>query len=205
MVAWSERLNNRFTLCLEDIAYAEICKEFGLKFYWRYPVSTYFELRSLLDVGVSEVLLGMPLSFDLENVRKVCGPGVNLRMVANLAYEPYLPRKNGIHGQWIRPENISAYEKYINTIEFRCEHLTQEATMLHVYKENAKWPGNLNLLITNLGYDVDNRGIPDEIGEKRAVCGQKCERTGLCSFCDRAFDFSRAVDKYVHEQKRAKD
>ena len=96
---------------------------------------------------------------------------IPIRLCANLAYDAYIPRENGICGSWIRPEDIEVYSKWVDTIEFITDDLGKEATLLHVYKENKFWPGNLNLLITNLNYNIDNRGIPEEFGEIRTNCG----------------------------------
>ena len=116
-------------------------------------------------------------------------------MVPNQAYDKYIRRFNGVHGQWIRPEDTEAYEPYITTFEFVAEDLSRERTLHHVYADKKEWPGNLNLLITNLDYNVDNRGIPVGLVHSRLNCGQRCEATGTCHLCDRALMFVNSVDK----------
>ena len=68
-------------------------------------------------------------------------------------------------------EDIEIYEKWVDVIEFLSDDLSKEATLFHVYKDQKTWPGNLNLLLTNLNYNIDNRAIPVEIGKIRANCG----------------------------------
>ena len=70
--------------------------------------------------------------------------------IYNLAFDAYIPRKNGIYGTWIRPEDVKVYEEWIDVLEFITTDLKQEATLLNIYKDNGYWPGNLNLLFTNL-------------------------------------------------------
>lgn len=120
--------------------------------------------------------------------------------MANLAYDAYIPRETGVNGFYIRPEDIKTYEQYVSSIEFITDELSKEATLLHVYTENKTWPGNLKLLITNLNSNVDNRGIPDDFGEARLNCQQKCVKNGSCHFCDTAMLFSNRIAKEAYER-----
>ena len=74
-----------------------------------------------------------------------------------------------------------------------------EKTLLHIYKENEMWPGNLNLLIKGFGINVDNRALPDDIGEIRTKCGQRCMSRGTCNYCNTAILFAEALRK-KHEE-----
>jgi hypothetical protein len=175
-ITYSETFKE-FYLCFSHLKeeWIEVCKEFNIKFYWSYPVTSYFELDGLKKMGVSQMLIGMPLSFDLQKVKNITD-NISLRLVANYSYEEYIPRINGIKGQYIRPEDIPIYGEYIDTIEFRTygdDWITKEATLYHVYAENKNWPGNLNLLITNLNYDIDNKllNTTPNFAEKRIKCG----------------------------------
>lgn len=177
------------TLAIESLTMISMCK--GFKFYWAYPITTFYELNSILDLDVSQVLIGGPLCFDLAPIKK---KEVPIRMVANVCYENYIPRKEGICGAYIRPEDVDEYGKYITTIEFKTDTLTREETLLELYQKK-EWKGNLNLILTNLKYDVDNRGIPKEFASARVQCRQNCQRGGACHFCYTSMNFSRALDK----------
>lgn len=74
--------------------------------------------------------------------------------------------------------------------------------MFHIYQENGYWPGNLNLLFTNFNVNVDNRGLPEEIGETRANCGQRCMANSNCRFCETAVKFSNALRKKHYDDKK---
>ena len=102
----------------------------------------------------------------------------------------------------MRPEDIPTYEQYVDVCDFITDELNKEATLLHVYKENKTWPGNLFLLFTNFGIHVDNRAIPDEIGEMRANCGQRCMENGTCHFCETAMRFANAVRHKHYEDNK---
>lgn len=182
-------------LAIEDLHLAPVCKKNRLKFFWAYPITSYYELQGVLKLGVSEVLLGAPLYFDLTlSALK----DVNVRLIANLCYDDYIPRTDGICGTYVRPEDVKAYEPYVDTLEFRTEELSQEATLLEIYKRES-WPGNLNLLLTNLGHNVDNRGIPDEFAPARIQCRQSCMRTNGCHLCETSIKFSKALSKHKND------
>jgi hypothetical protein len=193
-----EKVN--FMLCLNNLHMAKQCNENGIKFYWGYPIFTYYELNSVKILNPSYLVLGAPLSFSLDRVK--AKTQIPIRLCPNLAYDAYIPRTDGICGTWIRPEDVTVYEKYIDVFEFETTELEKESTLLHVYKDNQNWPGNLNLLFTNFGVNVDNKAIPEEIGHMRSVCGQRCMSDGTCHFCEHAIRFASNIrDRYITEVK----
>ena len=192
---YNEKLN--FVLAIENLSLIGELKNNNIKWYWSYPITTYYELNSILDHMPEYVLLGPPLCFDLEKISRKTN--VEIRLIANTADVGYLPRENGIYGPWIRPEDVKEYGKYVSTLEFLEPDLTKEATLLHIYKDNEMWPGNLNLLLTGFGINVDNRALPDDIGEIRTKCGQRCMSRGTCNYCHTAILFAEALRK-KHEE-----
>lgn len=190
LAALSEKIN--IICALETLKMIDDCKKYGLKYYWAYPINSFFDLRGVVDLGVCYVLVDAPLYFELDTVASF---GVPIRLIANWCYESYIPRENGIKGPYVRPEDVSDYEKYVDVLEFRSENLKQEGQLLTVYAVDKEWNGNLNMLLTNFKFNVDNRGIPKEFAKARMVCRQTCMRNGTCHMCDNAMKFSRAIDK----------
>lgn len=183
---YSEKIN--FILCLANLQLVEECQKHNIKYYWGYPINSYYELEGMLKLNPSYLLLGAPLCFDLENIRK--RTNIPIRLVPNVAYDAYIPREDGICGQWVRPEDVKYYEPYVEVFEFDTNELQREAVLLHVYKDNENWPGNLNLLITNLNWNIDNRNISPEVGPTRLNCKQRCMSHGSCHVCPAAFKYS---------------
>ena len=64
----------------------------------------------------------------------------------------------------------------------------------NTYKSGV-WPGNLNLIIKKLDFNVDNRAIPEELGERRMTCGQRCWSGSGCHLCVSAFRFADQIRK----------
>ena len=187
-----------FICCLENIYHAQECQDLNIKFFYAYPVTSYFELQGLKQLGVCQAYIGMPLFFDLPTVKKI---GIPLRAVPNVAYEAYIPRENGICGQWIRPEDVGLYEEYIDTFEFRFDSLPQERALYRIYAEQHRWPGELKDIITNLNTDGLNRVVYDEIGKIRLTCKQKCQSGHPCNLCERSIKFGDIVRKYAELKK----
>jgi hypothetical protein len=193
MQVYSEKMNGNFICALSDLTIAPECSLRGIKFYYKYTITSFFELKGLKDIGVCYALIGTPLLFDLDNVKSY---GIPLRAIPNIAYEPYIEHTNGIIGGWIRPEDTDAYGKYIDTFEFYApKALDKEAAMYHVYAENKYWPGNLNLLIDFLYFDFDNRLLYDEenFATRRMNCHQKCLTNHSCHYCESQFLFPQTI------------
>lgn len=187
-----------FYVTLHNLYIYDVVKLHGLRFYWPYPIVSYYELQGILALEPAYILLGPPLSFDLENIKSITA--VPVRLIANTSYDPYIPREDGICGQWVRPEDVGEYEKYVDVLEFVDTNLTKEATLLHIYKENGNWPGNLNLLFDNFNFNVDNRAIPEDLGKRRTSCRQRCMSGGSCHRCESALQFAELIRKKHEEQ-----
>lgn len=207
---YSEKFHE-FHIALHKLSRWKEFQEHEIKWFWPYPITTYYELDSIIDLDPSYVMLGPPLSFDLDTVASLryydgSADMVPVRMTVNNARPVYLPAhktSTGICGQWVRPEDVAIYNTRVDCFEFENVDLKQEEALLHIYKENQMWPGNLNLLIQNLNFDVDNRAIPEELGERRMTCGQRCYSTSNCHLCVSAMKFADQLRK--EKQRRAQE
>lgn len=195
---YSENIN--FILCLYDLSLAAACKEHNIQFYWAYPINTYYELRGVIALNPCYLFLGAPLCFDLPNIKSITN--IPIRLCPNVTYDAYIPREDGICGQWIRPEDTEVYEEYVDTYDFVANELQREQVLFHVYKDNGNWPGNLNLLFTNFNCNIDNRIVPADLAQARVKCGQRCMCAGsTCHLCETAMKFATAV----HNEVQSKD
>lgn len=181
----------------------DLCPYFienDIKWCWAYPVNTYQELQLLVALRPARIEVTAPLSFDLPQVKSIVG-NISLTMYPHKAQISYLPLKvDGRRMQWVRPEDAELYSQWVDSFDFSMEEPRQAETYLHIYKENGCWPGNLNLLITGLNVDIDNRSISSELAEARVKCGQRCLRTGACHKCDTEFAKCKLI-KDIHNGK----
>lgn len=189
-------INEKFNLTIRtsDFNIAHMALDNNIKYFWTYEVVNWYDLRALIDIGVSQIFISAPLTFDLAKVKQFCGENVKIRMYCNLAYENYIPRVEGIRGSYVRPEDIPLYEQYVDVMEFYSTNLTSERMLLKIYKEDQTWPGNLSLLIRNLKINIDNRIIPADFAQSRISCGQRCMSGGVCNLCNSIFNYVRTLD-----------
>lgn len=189
-----------FYIALHNLTRAKELNKENIKWYWPYPITSFYELREVVYLNPSYIMIGAPLSFDLKAVVEITKE-IPIRMIANMAKPAYLITDNdsyNITGQWIRPEDVDAYSEYISTIEFDgiSNNLQREETLLHIYKEVGSWPGNLNLILEEFNYNVDNRAIPEELVAVRMNCGQRCMRDGACRRCYNSIIFADKLRRY---------
>ena len=200
------------TIAAMDTNLIPEAQEQGFPSFWAYPITSFWELRSLLGLNVSQVCIDAPLYFSLPKVKQVCGE-VEIRLCANRCMNVHLPHEDGICGPYIRPEDVDEYAQYVDHIEFETNTLSQELTLINIYQNKKVWPGNLNILLNNLHANVDNRGLDHLFNNKdddkyfarrRIICGQVCqENPKRCHFCHNAFRLVnniRDMAKTLNEQ-----
>ena len=183
---------------LDDLNFLDFkdrAQEYELPYFWAYTANSFYELTGLCENGVSQISLGIPLIFSLSKVKNIVKDDVKLRIIPNRAYEDYIKHLDGIHGGFVRPEDIPKYEPYISVCEFSAPTLKQQAALFEIYHNDKYWPGNLNILISNLDYDIDNRAIPEEFAQIRIDCGQRCQQGLSCHICENIFKYVTNVDR----------
>ena len=203
---YDEKFEGGFYLGLFELPYAKELNEEGIKWYWPFPITSFYELKEIMACGPSQILLGPPLTFQLPLIRKIA-KDIKIRMTCNCARPGYLVGRDGadgLYGSWVRPEDAEAYGAYVDVFEFEnvLDDLKKESTLLHIYKDNKEWPGNLNLLLDNFNINVDNRAIPESLGEARIECGQRCLSQGMCHFCDTAIKFAENIRQEHFDRKQ---
>lgn len=195
----------KFICCVENLDQIYKCQENDIKCYYGYPVNSFYELRALKDLNVCYVRLAPPLTHSLDKVAKFEIP---VRAVPNVCYQGYLPHENGIHGQWIRPEDITLYNKYIDVIEFEdCSRIEKEQALYRLYMVEKEWPGDFDMLYTNFNYKGVNRMLDSDLSVRRMNCGQTCESTGVCHLCDISIELADPDkwETYAKEVRTTKD
>lgn len=201
---YTEKFNN-FYIALHNLMRSNEFNKANIKWYWPYPITSFYELQKIIELKPSYLMIGPPLSFDLCKVSLIT-KDIPIRMSVNVAQPAYLPYNidiNGICGQWVRPEDVPAYEHYISCFEFEeCESLVEEANYLQIYSKKQQWLGNLNFLVKKLNYNIDNRLFPEDFGFIRTTCGQKCFSNGHCSYCKRVFMFMENIKKEYSNLKQ---
>lgn len=166
----NEKLNGNLYVKLYNLKGAPTCKEKGLKFFYAYPASSFYELRGLKDLGVSYVYITAPIFFDMDTVKSVEIP---VRLIPNICYDSYIPHDNGVCGQWVRPEDQEIYEKVgCEVVEFINDLASKEKeeALYRIYAERKEWPGEMDSIFINFNYPALNRMVPPELALVRLNC-----------------------------------
>ena len=157
------------------------------KWFYASPVATYEEFQALKKLNPTYISVKSPLTFDKDFLEN---QGVKIRMCPNIAYDAYIPQQDALTGQWVRPEDVSLYETFIDVFDFEdCSTWAKERELFNIYKSGS-YVGNLAFLITNLNYGIDNKKIPEEFAETRINCRKRCARdSSACHFCENCLKF----------------
>lgn len=190
----------KLTLCVPDIRDSRILQlhQEEIPYFWGYTVTNFWELKNIIELGVSEVRIGAPIFFESNKLQKFDIPK---RLKVNMASEGYFPNADGTIGSWIRPEDIAFYEDTFDMIEFdECKDKQEEA-LFRIYAEQKKWPGRVDAIIRHITTEAYNRMIAPEFAIARKNCGQRCVAGGACRICYRLLNL--ANPDLIKEYKEA--
>lgn len=177
-----------------DAETIDLIQKSGIPFFFGNRVNNWDEFIGFVNLGVSDIYIVEDLCFDLERVASIAkSAGIKLRTFANVAQSAWKGTPE-IKKFWIRPEDISIYEKYIDTLEFFGTP-QQISVLLKVYKEDKQWFGKLKEIIFGLQSDIDSRFIVQRFAEQRVKCKKDCLKGGKCQICDRVIELSDTLEK----------
>ena len=182
----------RIILEINNMYYHSLCKAYDLPFYFTYQVGSLYELEAIKKYNPKYIYLAAPLFFSMDLVKANCD--IPVRVIANDPHQDLFQRDDYVNGRWIRPEDVEAYEEYIDTIEFTAETGVKEDTLYKIYAHDNQWPGDLGMIISDLNYIGVNGMIHPIAIRKRLNCGQRCME-GKCRICYRALNMADG-DKY---------
>ena len=174
---------NKLILCIGNLNDV-ILTRLGIPYFWEYRICSYEDLMAVKNMGVDSFLVGAPLFFQTDLIKK---SGLKARVVTNAAQDGTLMHTSGINGTWIRPEDLEMYADIVESISFSANTLSQEQALYRIYCENKEWSGNISDIVFYLNADATNRLLPPQFTEYRLNCGQKCYK---CNLCDRYFSLA---------------
>lgn len=195
-----EMTDKRLVLCVASLTDKKIkeIKELNIPFYWGYGITSFWELQSLINFGVSQVKIEAPLFFNCDKLQNYDIPK---RVSVNMAHEGYIPGTDGIIGAWIRPEDIQEYEDTFTSVEFLGCNQQQEEALFRIYAEQKFWNSRLDMIISNVTTEAYNRMIPENFVNTRKNCNQRCTSGGACRVCYRILGLANPtrIKKYLKQ------
>ena len=160
---------------------ADKLNENHIRFFFKTYASNWDMLYELLFYNVTDVFITEELGFELDKVSQVTkAKNVQVRVFPNVA-QSISKNMSPLKTFFIRPEEISLYEPYVDVCEFYGEKSI--ITYFNIYKHNQRWSGLLNELIIGFNSDLNNSFLI-ELSNVRVRCGKRCLKGEACHICD---------------------
>lgn len=160
------------------------CKLQGYNFFYDMHINTKDKLLWVVQQGVSDIYLTDELAFSFRDLFVIYNK-INFRMFPNVAQSTF-KHFDTINRFFIRPEDISLYEKYENVIIEFFGPLDRQSVLYEIYT-SQKWVGSLNEVIMGLKENINNMSIVPIFGVMRMNCNKHCE---TCTICERVEYFA---------------
>lgn len=158
-------------------------QEAQIPFFMGDLITTGEQLKYFLELGVSDVYLTEDICFNLEAARRLCDRyKAQIRVFPNVA-QSSIQASPALKKFFIRPEDVSCYETYIDVFEFWGDLERQDVFYL-IYHEKGRWLGNLKEIIYDFDNPLDSRCVLPIFAPTRATCKKRCALDYPCHICD---------------------
>ena len=152
--------------------------------YFNKSITDWYTFETLAELGIQHLRITQPIAFDLQTLikHKAKHPNLKVHVIANPA------NLISLQDFYIRPEDLSFYEKFFEYIEVS----NQRAYQIYQKRE---WLGSLESLFpsNNLKSKTPNIFIPEHLFPlRRHSCKQNCiTELSNCTFCQ---SFSKEIE-----------
>lgn len=184
---------------LKDLReYSQLIKQ---RFMYHYPVTTWGMVQILKFYGVSDITIGEPLVFDLNNVNKyIKNRGIIVRVcphqVKTDAFSLDNDNDHGINHFFVVPQHANWYNAYIDVFDIIDDNVIREETLVNLYVSKEEYKLNLDYLILNIGCQLPPNFIDEAWLSRRSICQQKCLKDAReCWYCKRVVDLCESLSK----------
>lgn len=173
---------------IPDLKKIEQVKE-KIPFYFANVVTDWEMLKACEEFGVSDVVIGGALGFELSAVKKKCKEqDIAVRVCPNKPVPSIL--SDDLMRFWLTPEMMKQYSNVIDVIEFEKE---KEDAYFHIYNETKVWLTDISMLIKDINLTIDGSRLPEEFGARRKNCGRKCLKGSPCKICTNSIELAKVL------------
>ncbi len=165
------------------------------KYFFDYFVNDWDSLWGYIKLKPSSIYITEDMGFEIKTVAKILHElNIEVRCFPNVA-QSYWNTMPSLKKFFIRPEDISWYEPYVDVCEFfgRPESVT---TYYKIYAIDKEWFGKLNEVILSFDNEIDNRFILPNFAERRLECGKRCLKGRKCRICEATEQLSETLEKH---------
>ena len=179
-----------FALAIKEYAFLgsqawEDLKKANIPFYIDSFCDNLSAFQLLLNMGVSDILIGGDLGFSIKDVAEVAkSRNIAVRVICNLAQAPVGAVKDQITSFFIRPEDVDVYSEYVDTFEILDpkEDNYNIDVIYEVYANDKKWDGLLNEIILEYYLPTNSTYLIPSFVDRRLNCHKKCAFC-KCNLC----------------------
>lgn len=168
-------------------------QENEIPFFVNKLVNSVDEFVYYLSLGVSDIYIVEELGFNLRNLKTI-SEGVQIRCFANVA-QSVVAGEKGITSFFIRPEDVTHYEGFVDVIEF-FGPIDRQSVLYEIYN-SEEWNGKISDLIIGLNVNISNMLI-NNFGHFRVGCNKKCN-FGKCNLCKTRVELAELLQRKVDE------
>jgi len=187
--------NNNYAISLlaDDKELISLLKEAKIPFFLNKLANTWDIFTELIELGVSDIYITEELGFELDKIATIAHKkGIQIRAFPNICQSGSVSMPS-LKSFFIRPEDVSIYESYIDVLEFFGNE-EKQSILYKIYKDK-KWFGKLKEIIPNFDSELDSRFIIPHFAKQRIKCGKKCLKGGKCKICERIEQLSKTLEK----------
>ena len=159
------------------------------KVMYHFPLTTYNDLYYVRNFKPYAVMIGEPLAFEIQLVRRVVPEKIKIRVHPAIGrpsnWNFINDEDNGIRHFWITPQTVPVYEPYVDTLELYDNDVTREQALVDVYHQ-GQYMLTLGTLVKHCESTLVCNFIDSEFANRRLNCGQRCMIGSYnCHYCDR--------------------
>lgn len=180
------------------------------KYSYHYAATDYNMINTLLAIGVSDIIINEPLTFDITNVvhyiRKQSKRDIKIHIRPDIGKPGWMPNTESIlHHFWILPQHIDLYENQIDMIDLFAESIKRENRLIECYCIKKDYSNSIGAFVLNSNQqdiELHSKMIDDDLAIKRLNCRQICMSTypQKCHTCDQQYKIYKLGKKLY--QKR---
>lgn len=166
------------------VLYEEIKEKSSAGIFFKTRVKDWDTLTGMAELQITDMYVTEELCFDLMRVKDYLkSRGIRVRTFANVCQTSW-PMTESINTFFIRPEDVSFYDRFIDVLEFYYKEIKHQDVLLSVYKNQKIWYGPLYQIIFDFkDKEVYNNCIMPEFAPRRLDCRKTCMKGGPCRHC----------------------
>lgn len=170
----------------------EFLKE-GYHAFLSFPVVDWETFNQLAGIGVSDIYIDGQLGFQHDLLAKA-KDNIKIRVSPTLSPNSSL-RGAAVNSFYIRPEDLHLYSA-LDVVDFRETNQEREDALFSIYKRGY-FSHEINNLLREFPYAVNNAMINKDFGKTRLNCKQKCQIPGhICHYCEHCFNTLKMIEEY---------